>query len=51
MYFSNINYVIRKIGSYMLNKYPENANVQGFEPIRLSLEDKLKKEGFASLGC
>ena len=27
----------------MLNKYPKNANVQGFEPIRLSLEDKLKK--------
>ena len=28
----------------MLNKYPKNANVQGFEPIRLSLEDKLKKK-------
>ena len=34
----------------MLNKYPKNANVQDFEPTRLSLEDKLKK-CFASLGC
>ena len=35
----------------MLNKYPKNENVQDFEPTRLSLEDKLKKKGFASLGC